>query len=98
MSSRIALTISLLPVTVIKPALFALLMVMVGFPQLPATGLVPACITAITMSSVAGSANEEGSSAFFAEYLKKYNKLCDGRHPLEEETRQRPRIMTGCCC
>ena len=71
MGLRLALEIGVLPVIVIKPPLFALLIAAVGFLQLSPAGMVSTCITAVAMPPVAGSANEKERSALFTYYLKK---------------------------
>jgi len=71
MGVRFTLEIGVLPVPVIQPPLFALLMATVGFLQLPAARLVPTGVIAVAMPPVAGSANEKECSALFADYLKK---------------------------
>jgi hypothetical protein len=76
----LALEIGVLSVVVIKTPLFALLMAVIGFLQLPAPGLMSTNVTAIAMPSIAGSANEKELSTLLADYLKKYNDLRNGRH------------------
>ena len=71
MGLRLTLEIGMLPVIVIKPPFFALLMAMVGFLQLPPAGFVSTRITTVAMPPVAGSANEKERSALFTYYLKK---------------------------
>jgi hypothetical protein len=71
MGLRLALEIGLLPVTVIKPPLFALLMAMLGFPQLPPPGFTTTRVTAVAMPSVTRSADEKERLALFADNLKK---------------------------
>jgi hypothetical protein len=71
MGLRLALEIGLLPVIVIKPPLFALLMATPGFSQLPPPGFMATRVTAVAMSSVARPADEKERMALFAGNLKK---------------------------